>query len=55
MEDQTYITLWMLTLLAFLEAIALYLGIDGAYFMPVLVIIAGVGGYEIKRYRDGES
>lgn len=55
MEDATMIVLWICTLLAALEGIALIFGLDGAYFSLVVAAIAGVGGYEVKRYRDGEA
>ena len=33
--------------LALLEAVALYTGTDGAYFLPVVAVIAGLAGYMV--------
>jgi len=42
--------------LAGLEAVALYKGLDGAYFMPVVsgitAIVAGTVGFEIRGFID---
>jgi len=35
-----------------LEAIALLRGIDGAVFGIVVAALAGLGGYQVKRYLD---
>ncbi len=53
MKDATIITLWICTLLVILECVAIAFQVDGAYFMPVLMVVAGLGGYEVKRYRVG--
>ncbi|MBA7573638.1 hypothetical protein ES708_15436 [subsurface metagenome] len=38
--------------IAGLEALALVRGIDGALFGIVVAALAGLGGYEIKVFRD---
>lgn len=35
-----------------LETLAIFKGLDGALFGLVITAIAGLGGYEIKKYRD---
>ncbi len=39
-------------LIATLEGIALWRGVDGAVFGFVIAALAGLGGYEIKILRD---
>ena len=38
-----------------LEITALALGIDGAYFVPICMAIAGLGGYTIGKSSNGEK
>ncbi|KKL71318.1 hypothetical protein LCGC14_2096120 [marine sediment metagenome] len=38
--------------IAILEGIALFRGIDGAAFVPVVVALAGLGGYQLKVLRN---
>jgi len=38
-----------------LEMTALILGVDGAYFAPVVAAIAAIGGYTIAKSTDGEK
>jgi len=37
---------------AMLEGIALFKGIDGAFFGPAVAAISGLAGYKIKESRD---
>ncbi len=41
-----------MVLIAALEGIALWRGVDGAVFGIVIAALAGLGGYEIKTIRD---
>jgi len=47
MEEQTFLKLWAITVLAILGAIVLYSGIDGHLFSVIIAVIAGLAGYEI--------
>lgn len=41
-----------MVLIALLEGIALWRGVDGAVFGFVIAALAGLGGYEIKVLKD---
>ena len=38
--------------IALLEGVALYTGIDGTIFSLVIAAIAGLAGYELKKYTE---
>ena len=38
--------------LTIIESIALFLGYNGSIFFPVVVTIAGLGGYSAKQVKD---
>lgn len=48
MEDATIIKLVAILAIAILEAAALMMGLDGAYFGPVIAVIGGIAGYELR-------
>lgn len=54
MKDDTVLAGIAILCLTILEAIALIMGIDGVYFMPVVAAIAGIGGYKFKAFRNGK-
>ena len=37
--------------LVLLEAVALYVGVDGKFFMPVVAIIAGLAGWSMPQLK----
>lgn len=41
-----------IVVIAALEALAITQGLNGALFGIVIAAIAGLGGYEMKKYRD---
>lgn len=49
MKDKTVKAMWAMTLLAGLEAWALYNGVDGLLLSSVIAALAGLGGYSIGR------
>jgi hypothetical protein len=49
MEDRAILSMWGATLVAFLEAVALVKGIDGALFGTAIGIIAGLCGYHVGK------
>ncbi|MCD6436459.1 MAG: hypothetical protein J7L15_08805 [Clostridiales bacterium] len=48
MQDGSKITALAIVSITVLEGVALYTGLDGAMFMPVVAIISGLAGYKIK-------
>lgn len=54
MRDETFLAGIAILALTVLECFALFLGIDGAYFFPIVSFIAGIGGAGIG-YKFKES
>lgn len=52
MKNNTKITITAIAVIGILEAIALLKGVNGALFALVLSVIAGLAGYEIKKFKD---
>jgi hypothetical protein len=50
--DQTIVAMICLTIL---EALALMQGLNGGLFEIVIIIIAGLGGWELHKVRKGEN
>lgn len=48
MEDATIIKLVAIGAVSLLEAAALVRGLDGAFFLPVVAVISGIAGYELR-------
>jgi len=48
MKKELPVIVVAITVIGILEAIALFKGIDGAYFVPAVSLISGLAGYEIK-------
>lgn len=55
MEDKTIVKLWVVTVVAVLQAIAIIWAVDGAYFALVIAVIAGVGGQTIGYERHKQA
>ena len=53
-KDSTVIIV-AIAAIAWLESLALYIGLDGALFGLAVATIAGLGGYEIKRIFGGRK
>ena len=51
MKDRTVLALAAMGFVAFLEAYALTLGIDGAAMAGVVAVLAGLGGYGLAKGR----
>ena len=52
-DKKVCVTLTTVLCITFLEAIALYQGIDGRGFVAVMTILGGLAGLSIKRVLDG--
>lgn len=48
MEKKVDIKIVAISALCILEGIALIMEVDGAYLLPVVAVIAGLGGYQIQ-------
>lgn len=46
--SKTFVIIWAMTLIAFLEAVALITHLDGQVFASVIAAIAGLAGYLYK-------
>ncbi len=49
MEDKTAIKISAIVSLTALEGMALYSGLDGVMFGPVVALIAGIAGYSLGK------
>lgn len=45
MEDKTLLALVAIVCLAALEAVCIFTGTDGQFFLPIVAAIAGLGGF----------
>ena len=52
MRDETFLVGLAIIALLILECWALYLGYDGAFFFPVVSVIAGLVGYHGNKLKD---
>ncbi len=52
MSEKTIMAMLAAVLIAVLEAVALWKGMDGAYFSAVIAVIAGLGGFEIGMWQE---
>jgi len=54
LDDSAKLKIVAIIAIACLEGIALALGVDGAALATVLVVIAGLAGYEVGKKKEGE-
>lgn len=54
-ENIKYKTLIAMGCITFLEALALYLGVDGAILSLSIGALAGLGGYELAKAAEEED
>ena len=55
MQDKLILSVVGIAALIWLETVALFLGIDGSYFMPIVAAVSGIAGYSIKSYQASKS
>jgi hypothetical protein len=46
-KERQMVTIVAIIALSFLEGCAVLTGTDGAYFLPVVAVIAGLAGYQV--------
>ena len=49
MKDHTKIIITCVVVIGILETTALIMGIDGAYLVPICVILSGLAGLKVKQ------
>ena len=49
MDDKTIITLWAMSVIAGLQAVAIIWAVDGAYFGLVIAVLSALGGHVVTK------
>lgn len=55
MSEKTIMAMLAAVLIAILEAVALWKGLDGAYFSAVIAMIAGLGGFQVGMWKEKKA